>query len=314
MLTAHVLRGTVLERRVVRDRGDLTEDVRWLDLANPTELERQWIQEIYGQALLYMEDLGEIEASARFFRDTDGLHLQLYFLQIDNGNARNVNVGFIVNGGRLFTLHAADVTVLRTFHNHALNRPDLPDDALSIMMGIDAARVALLADTFERLHSELESLSAAIFSGEEKHMPRVLETLARIEDMNGKARLGMVENRRGFSAFALAPEGAGMAEQCNELMRDVESLMTHSNYLFEKVKFLLDSALGMIDIQHSKRLGIFTVLSVVLMPPTLIASIYGMNFKHMPELDWLVGYPLALLLMLAVALGPIIWLKRRDWL
>jgi len=314
MITAHVPNGAVLERYVVREREDLAPDARWLDLASPTERERQWIREVYGQDLLFTEDLGEIEASARFFRDATGLHLQLYFLQMENGATRNVNVGFTVNGGRLFTLHSGEVSVLRTYHSHAKDRPDLPDDALSILMGINAARVAVLADVFERLHAELESLSATVFSGEEKRMQRVLETLARIEDVNGKARLGMVENRRGFAAFAAAPEGAGLATSLGELARDVESLMTHSHYLFEKVKFLLDSTLGMIDIQHSKRLSIFTVLSVVLMPPTLIASIYGMNFRHMPELDWTFGYPAALLLMLAVAVGPIVWLRHRDWL
>ncbi|MBI2290662.1 MAG: magnesium transporter, partial [Betaproteobacteria bacterium] len=93
-----------------------------------------------------------------------------------------------------------------------------------------------------------------------------------------------------------------------------DSLMTYSSFLAERAKFLMDAALGMINIAQNKRLNIFTVLSVILMPPTLIASIYGMNFRHLPELEWYFGYPLALVLMLIVAIGPILYLKRKGWL
>ena len=104
------------------------------------------------------------------------------------------------------------------------------------------------------------------------------------------------------------------AETINEILRDVESLTTHSGFLADRAKFLMDAAMGIINISFNRRLNIFTVLSVILMPPTLIASIYGMNFRHMPELDWYYGYPLALLMMVGVALGPILYLKHKDWL
>ena len=134
-------------------------------------------------------------------------------------------------------------------------------------------------------------------------MPRVLESLARIEDINGKARLGLLENRRAYSSLARSSEAAGQAETINEILLDVDSLMTYSSFIAERAKFLMDAALGMINIAQNKRLNVFTVLSVILMPPTLIASIYGMNFRHLPELEWYYGYPLALVLMLIVAIG-----------
>jgi len=315
MLTAYRVRNQILERQLVKEPGELTRDVRWVDLANPSEAERQWVKEAYGQELLFIEELGEIEASARFYRDDHGLHLHLYFLQdTGSGQHRNVNVGFTFNRTRLFTLHAEDVTAIRTYVGYANSHPGLPDDAASIAIGINQCRIGNLADVFERLHSDLETLSATIFAGVDRSMTRVLESLGRIEDTNGKARLGMIENRRVITGLLPTVPAGPLQEQMNDLLRDVDSLMTHSNYLFEKAKFLMDSALGMIDIQHARRLSIFTVLSVVLMPPTLIASIYGMNFEHMPELKWLFGYPMALLLMLAVAVGPILYLKHKDWL
>ena len=145
-------------------------------------------------------------------------------------------------------------------------------------------------------------------------MTHALESLARIEDFNGKARLGFMENKRAYSNLSRNADIAVNAEAMNEVLRDVESLMNFSDFLAERTKFLMDAAIGMINIAHNRRLNVFTVLSVVLMPPTLIASIYGMNFRHMPELEWLWGYPMAIVLMIAVALGPILFLRHRGWL
>ena len=182
------------------------------------------------------------------------------------------------------------------------------------MLGIIQTRIGLLADLYERTQNDLEPVSQAIFRGDSRAMPRVLETLTRIEDVNGKARLGLLENKRAYPNLVRSTECAHHAETISEILRDVESLTTHSGFLADRAKFLMDAAMGIINISFNRRLNIFTVLSVVLMPPTLIASIYGMNFRHMPELDWYYGYPLALLLMLAVAIGPVLYLKHKEWL
>jgi len=314
MLTAYRDTAQGPDRRAIRDRSELTGDVLWLDMANPSELERQWVQDAYGHAARFLDELSEIEASSRYFHDEHGDHLRLYFLQSDEEYTRNIDVEFTLDGKRLYSLHAGDVTVLKTFHTQTAGLSRAPTDPVSILMGIDELRVAMLADTFERMHAELESLSRAIFSGAERQMQALLQRLGRMEDANGKARLGMIENRRALNALTGSGRSGLDHALLSDLVRDVDSLMSHSEYLFQKVDFLMDSALGVIDIQHSRRLGVFTVLSVVLMPPTLIASIYGMNFRHMPELEWTLGYPMALLLMLAVAIGPVIYLRRKEWL
>lgn len=314
MLNAYIIADRTLRKIPVNQASDLVPAIRWLDLNNPTEQERQWVKQAFQQELQFMEELGEIEASARFYRDDHGLHLNLYFLLAADGVSRIASVAFTVNQGRLYTLHAEEIPELRAFYSYASSRPELNDDPFSILLGIVWVRVGLLADTYERLQTDLESLSSAVFRGEKRRMPRVLEGFARVEDTNGKARLGLLENQRAFSQLLRDSAAQMHAEEINEILRDVESLMTHSTFLYERTKFLMDSALGVVNIEHSKRLNVFTVLSVVLMPPTLIASVYGMNFRHMPELDWLWGYPLALLAMLAAAVGPILYLKRREWL
>ena len=172
----------------------------------------------------------------------------------------------------------------------------------------------MMADVYERLQKDLETVSGSIFRTNTLGMTHALEALARVEDINGKARLGLMENKRAYSNLSRNTDIAVNAETLSEVLRDVESLINFSGFLADRTKFLMDAAMGIINISFNRRLNIFTVLSVVLMPPTLIASIYGMNFEHMPELKWTWGYPLALLLMVAVAIGPVLFLKRKGWL
>ena len=314
MLTAYVAVNGTLNKIGVKRQSELPGDALWLDIHNPTEQERLWIRQVYGQELQFIEELGEIEASERFYRDEHGLHLHLYFLLTGNEITRNVDVGFTVNNGRLFTLHSDDLPEFRLFYSQAAKNPRLCERAMAIMIGIIATHVGMMADIYERLESELEPVSLMIFRSNARTMQRVLESLARIEDINGKARLGLLENKRAYASLSRSSEAAAQAETINEILLDVESLMTYSSFLAERAKFLMDAALGMINIAQNKRLNIFTVLSVILMPPTLIASIYGMNFDHMPEREWLWGYPMSLLLMLVVAIGPILYLRHKDWL
>jgi len=314
MLTAYTTTNGTLNKVHVNQHSDLTPEMLWLDLVDPTKQDRQWIKQAYGQELQFIEELGEIEASERFYRDEHGLHLHLYFLLTGNEITRNVNVGFTISNGRLYTLRSDDLPELRSFYSQAAKNPRSCETAMAILVGIIAARVGMMADTYEHLESELEPVSLAIFRSKSQSMPRVLESLARIEDINGKARLGLLENKRAYSSLSRSSEAAAQAETINEILLDVDSLMTYSSFLAERAKFLMDAALGMINIAQNKRLNIFTVLSVILMPPTLIASIYGMNFRHLPELEWYYGYPLALGLMLIVAIGPILYLKRKNWL
>ncbi len=314
MLTAYTRSGQTLARKLVNLRAELPQDAAWIDLNDPTDQERNWVKEQYGQELQFIEELGEIEASSRYYRDETGLHINLYFLALENGLARNVNVAFTINNNRLFTLRTDELPEIRTFFSHAAkNTDDYPTPA-SLLLGLVATRVGMMADVYEKLQKDLDTVSGSIFRTNSIGMTNALEALARVEDVNGKARLGLMENKRAYSNLSRNTDVAVNLEAMNELLRDVESLMNFSDFLADRTKFLMDAAMGMINIAHNKRLNVFTVLSVVLMPPTLIASIYGMNFRHMPELDWLWGYPMAIVMMIVVAVGPILFLRRRGWL
>ena len=314
MLTAYTRSGQTLTRKQVSLRAELPQDAVWIDLNDPTDQERNWVREQYGQELQFIEELSEIEASARYYRDTTGLHINLYFLALENGLARNVNVAFTISNQRLFTLRTDELPEIRTFFSHASKNAEEYPTPASMLLGLVATRVGMMADVYEKLQQDLDTVSGSIFRTNSVGMTHALEALARVEDVNGKARLGLMENKRAYSNLSRTTDIAVSMEAMNEVLRDVESLMNFSDFLADRTKFLLDAAMGMINIEHNKRLNVFTVLSVVLMPPTLIASIYGMNFRHMPELSWSFGYPLAIVMMIAVAVGPILFLRHKGWL
>jgi magnesium transporter len=314
MLTAYTRTGQTLTRKLVNVRAELPADAVWIDLNDPTEQERNWVKEQFNQELQFIEELGEIEASSRYYRDETGLHINLYFLTQENGRSRNVNVAFTLNDGRFYTLRSDELPEIRTFAAQCgKDAGDYPS-AASLLLGLVAARVSLMADVLQKLQADLDAVSGMVFRTEAKVMTTTLETLARIEDVNGKARLGFMENKRAYSNLVRITDLNVNHEMLNEILRDVDSLMNFSDFLAERTQFLLDAAMGMINIAHNKRLNVFTVLSVILMPPTLIASIYGMNFRHMPELTWVWGYPMAIALMVCVAVVPIVFLRRRGWL
>jgi magnesium transporter len=314
MLTSYIIDNNSLKKIEVNRYSDLTPDIVWLDLADPTEQERQWIKQAYSQELQFMEELGEIQASSRFYRDEYGLHINQYFLIQDRGITRNAHVAFTLNGGRLYTLRSDDLAAFRTFYSTAAKQPEYCCGPVEIMLGIIATRTGMMADLYERLQADLEPISIKVINGDAREIPQVLDELTRTEDVNGKARIGLIENRRAYSHLMRSAECSGHAETINEIQADVESLVNHANFLAERTKFLMDAAMGTMNIAFNGRLNIFTVLSVILMPPMLVASIYGMNFKHMPELDWLLGYPMALVLMVISAIGPFIYLKHKKWL
>ena len=314
MLTAYTRSGQTLTRKLVNLRADLPPDAVWVDLNDPTDQERNWVKEQFSQELQFIEELGEIEASSRYYRDETGVHINLYFLALENGLARNVNVAFTINNNRLFTLRTDELQEIRAYSTHASKNMDEYPNPASMLLGLVATRVGMMADVYENLQRDLDGVSGSIFRTKSRELPLALESLARIEDINGKARLGFMENKRAYSNLSRTTDIAVNLESMNEVLRDVESLMNFSDFLADRTKFLMDAAIGMINIAHNRRINVFTVLSVILMPPTLIASIYGMNFDHMPELKWLWGYPMAIALMILVAVCPILFLRRRGWL
>lgn len=315
MITAWILREGHLRPQRVTATDQLVSDAVWLDLEKPGPVELRWIEEAYRQTLPDIGELTEIEASSRFFQDDAGLHVRAFFLHEIPERPSNVTVGFVLNEGRLFTLRDEALITFQQYGRKLETRREPAAGAFGIMLGLFELKVDQLADLLEQLHIELEKLNARVFHAGERDFDDVLTLLATIQDRNDKARLSLMDKQRGLS-FLLRSRSCPKEELplLREILRDIDSLNEHSTFLFEKVQFLMDATTGRINIEQNKVIKIFSIAAVVFLPPTLIASIYGMNFHFMPELSWPFGYPLAIMLMVAAGIAPYWYFKRKGWL
>jgi magnesium transporter len=266
----------------------------------------------------------DIEESARFYKEDNGeLHIRSDFLVADDEEPHTVRVAFILNTdndqlksrGVLFSIHDEDVPVFRLLRMRARRAPGLIEDAKEVLLKLFDADAEYSADTLEEIYDELEKVSRKVLSGDMTDaLPgEVLGAIARHEDMSGRIRRNVMDTRRAVSFMVRSKLLNGeQFEDARQILRDMDSLDSHTAFLFDKINFLMDATVGFININQNKIIKIFSVASVALLPPTLIASVYGMNFKFMPELDWALGYPFALVLMVTSALGPMWYFRRRG--
>ena len=298
----------------------------WVDLESPTVDEKRWVTQYYGLSIPEDAMDEDIEESARFYEEDNGeLHSRSDFLIDDHDHPRSVRVAFILNltnpdlrsKGVLFSIHDEDVPVFRLLRLRARRAPGLIEDAREVLLKLFDADAEYSADTLEGIYDDLEKVSTQVLSGDvtDARAGEVLGAIARQEDLNGRIRRNVMDTRRAVSFMMRSKMlNAEQFEEARQILRDIESLDSHTAFLFDKINFLMDATVGFININQNKIIKIFSVASVALLPPTLIASIYGMNFKYMPELDWAMGYPYALGIMLASALGPMWYFRKRGWL
>ena len=298
----------------------------WVDLESPTLEEKRWIKQYYGLSIPEDAMDEDIEESARFYEEDNGeLHIRSDFLIDDHDQPRSVRVAFILNltnpdlrsKGVLFSIHDEDVPVFRLLRLRARRAPGLIEDAREVLLKLFDADAEYSADTLEGIYDDLEKVSTQVLSGDvtDERAGEVLGAIARQEDLNGRIRRNVMDTRRAVSFMMRSKMlNAEQFEEARQILRDIESLDSHTAFLFDKINFLMDATVGFININQNKIIKIFSVASVALLPPTLIASIYGMNFKFMPELEWSMGYPYVLALMLASALGPMWYFRKRGWL
>ncbi|MGV3573428.1 magnesium/cobalt transporter CorA [Ramlibacter terrae] len=298
----------------------------WVDLESPTPEEKRWVKQYYDLSIPEDAMDEDIEESARFYEEDNGdLHIRSDFLIAGDDEPRTVRVAFILNllnaslksHGVLFSIHDEDVPVFRLLRLRARRAPGLIEDAKEVLLKLFDADAEYSADTLEGIYDELEKVSKQVLSGEvtDTLAGEVLAAIAQQEDLNGRIRRNMMDTRRAVSFMMRSRMlSSGQFEEARQILRDIESLDSHTAFLFDKINFLMDATVGFININQNKIIKIFSVASVALLPPTLIASIYGMNFRFMPEIDWQGGYPFALGLMLASALIPMWYFRRRGWL
>lgn len=303
--------------RLELDEGEKLTDAVWVDLMAPDEKERQTVQTELKQLLVTPSELTDIEASARFFEDEDGLHIHSFFYYQDSDeHVSNSTVAFTFRDGRLYTLRERDLPAFRLYRMRSISQKLIDANAYELFLDLFETKIEQLADVIENIYSVLESLSRIILEGKQgDELDSALSNLAEQEDIGWKVRLCLMDSQRALNfLIRRARLPAGQLEQARDILRDIESLLPHNESLFQKVNFLMQAAMGFINIEQSRIIKIFSVVSVVFLPPTLVASSYGMNFEFMPELGWRFGYPAAIILMIIAGLAPYLYFKRKNWL
>ncbi len=322
---------TLSNGRLVQEEIESLEELArfqpiWVDLEEPTAEEKRWIEQHFGLTIPDDAIDDDIEESARFYAEDNGeLHIRSDFLMADPDEPRQVRVAFIINSSNessrghdvLFSIHGESVPAFRLLRMRARRMPGLLDDAKDVLLALFDGDTEYCADTLEGVYDELEDASRKVLSDNVTAdlASEVLAAIARQEDLNGRIRRNMMDTRRAVSFLMRSKMlDAEQFEDARQILRDMDSLDSHTTFLFDKINFLMDATVGFININQNKIIKIFSVASVALLPPTLIASIYGMNFEGMPELHWEYGYLFAIVAMAASALLPMWYFRRRGWL
>ncbi|MFC4621592.1 magnesium/cobalt transporter CorA [Comamonas nitrativorans] len=327
MLNVFTLSNGRLVQAEINQLSDLEQLLPiWVDMESPTREEKRWVKQHYGLSIPEDATGEDIEESARFYEEDNGeLHIRSDFLIDGEEESRSVRVAFILNQrntelkscGVLFSIREEDIPVFRLLRMRARRVPGLIDEAKDVLLSLFDADVEYSADALEGIYDDLKKVSAQVLEGSvtDTYAQQVLADIAWQENLNGRVRRNMLDTRRAVSFMMRSKMlDAEQFEDARQILRDIESLDSHTQFLFDKINFLMDALVGFLNINQNKIIKIFSVASVALLPPTLIASVYGMNFRVMPELQWEYGYIYVILLMIASAVGPMIYFRKRGWL
>lgn len=301
--------------------------IPWIDLLNPTPAEDRFVERRLGIEIPTREEMQEIEVSARLYNEGGAEFMTMSALTgLDTDDPGTTPVTFILKDGVLVTVRYAEPRPFQNFIQRALKPDNIPcSGGEQIMLGLIEALIDRIADALERVGARMDSISHDVFrpsakqrSPKTRDLERVIGCIGREGELLGIIRESLVSiNRLAAYHMAGSENGRGDKEARSRLrlvQRDAASLSDHATYLTGKNQFMLDATLGLINLEQNQIIKIFSIAAVCLMPPTLVASVYGMNFKVMPELDWEFGYPFAILAMIVAAILPYLYFKRRGWL
>jgi magnesium transporter len=315
--------GSIIDAKAER----IPDDAAWIDLEEPTREEEALVERCIQVNVPTQDEMAEIEPSSRLYEKNGALYMTISTLRgVDEAHPTSTPIGFVLAGNRLVTIRYATPKPVRTFENHARRDPELVRDGPTALVRLLDAIIDRLADEIERVSATMEQLSQEIFQEQqdERRIPAakltgLLTRIGRTQTLLSKIRYTAVSTLRMLSFLSGSnlvheQEQAELRHHVTSLTTDVTSLSEHASFLTDSLQFLLDASLGLISIEQNAAMKLFSWAAIIFLPPTLIAGIFGMNFHYMPELSWRYGYPISLALMLASAVGPYLYFKRRGWI
>jgi magnesium transporter len=296
----------------------------WADLYEPTTEEEKALEALLTVDVPTRDEMKEIETSNRLYEEGGAVYMTATVgSRLDSEKPESSPITFILANNRLITTRYADPTPVRRFMGHVVRSPAAYTSSATLLAGLLEAFTERIADVLEKVQMDLDAISLTIFprsTGESptnRDLQAMIQKIGMSGDLISKSRESLVSFQRLLTYVQQAVSVTLSKDQTGRFkstLRDVQSLSDHAGFLGGKVQFLLDAVLGLINLEQNNIIKIFSVVAVMFLPPTLIASIYGMNFHFMPELDKHWGYPMALVAMVASAVVPYLYFRRRGWL
>ena len=323
MLSVYVARPQGLIRSELKPGEPLPRDALWIDLVEPTIAEEKLVEQSLSIDVPTREEMREIESSNRLYEEDGVLYMTMTIVtKLDTDLPESTQVTFILTPSTLVTNRYVDPLPFRRFKTYAEKHPAVCSSPAMLLAGILESIVNRIADVIERVQVNLDGMSTEIFSATDNRrgISRDFRALLAQVGMNGeltsKARESLVSLSR-LLVFAQQTNGQlsqDVRSRFRTLSRDVVAMSDHASYLGDKVSFTLDATLGMVSIEQNNILKIFSVVTVFLLPPSVIAGFYGMNFSHLPGAQDHWGWIVALSIMVLSSVVPYLIFKRRGWL
>ncbi|MBM3579907.1 MAG: magnesium/cobalt transporter CorA [Alphaproteobacteria bacterium] len=300
----------------IENFDDLKQKISWIDLQDPTPAQIREVEEFYGISFPTRQQQEEIETSSRYLENSGVIKINSTFVNIvpHSGKLEEQEMSFILSEKTLFTLRYFDSRVISEVVKKIKQFPLVFVNPTKIFIAILESRTDFDADLMESVSKYVAEISRKV-TYDKNLDEKMLLKINECQELTMSLREALFDKQRVLSSLHRNEDL--MLENHNRLriiIKDINSLIEHANFNFTRLEYLQNSFLGLLNVEQNKVIKTFTVVSLVFMPPTLIASIYGMNFQIMPELAWRIGYPIALLLMLISSVIPLAIFKRKRWL
>lgn len=321
MITFYCLENGALVRRAAENTQVLPDNVLWVDLLSPGPEEERFIESALALDIPTREELAEIEDSSRFYEEDGAVFMTTTVVMgIADRRPENAEVTFVLTKRCLVTVRYTELSAFRQFETKSARQPSTFSSSHHIFLALADAVVDRIADVLESVQVELQTLSRCIFDKRKEQrtdLQQIIQQLGQHRSLLSQLGESLFSSNRLIAFYRLHANepGQGVAKGLlKALERDVRSLGEHQARLLGDIAFLLDATLGLINIEQNAIIKVFSIAAVLFLPPTLVGTVYGMNFDRMPELSWPFGYPMALGMMVVSAIIPYAWFKFRDWL
>ena len=275
---------------------DKKSKVVWLDMLLPTQEEIHFVESTFGIDFPTKQESEEIETSSRYWEEDKKIEINSYFLISNDEGAHNETVSFILQGNLLISIRYKELRAFEEFSKRFFYAPREFKNGYYIFSQLLDIRIDADADIIEKLSRDITRLRKHVFTDYANDDEEILEKISSLEDLNMNIRENLTDKQRILTSFLKSTkyDDASLRNDTVIMLKDIKSLIDYTEFNFERLDYLQNIFIGVLSIEQNKVIKIFTIVNVIFLPPTLIASIYGMNFKILPELGWDYGYAFSL--------------------